>query len=108
MFYFVHNKDKEVIIPPQEFNGSFIGTQAQLVIKSKCEEVVQYMKDNDIQLGFVVNADCKEQYENFFELKEETMTEEIDNIDYDEEGNEVITKQQQEVGTGRYIVVNFL
>ena len=108
MFYFVHNAEKEVIIAPQEFQGSFIGTQAQLVIQPKCEQIIQYMKDNEIKLGFVVNSDCKEQYENFFELKEETMTEEYEDMILDKQGEVVeILKKKREIGTGRYVVLNY-
>jgi len=107
MYYFVHNAEKEVIIPPQEFKGGFIGTQAQLVIQPKCEDVVQYMKDNKIQLDFTVTSDQKEQYKNFFELKERTVTEEREEVTFDEDGKEIIGIVKEEVGTGEYVVVNY-
>jgi hypothetical protein len=107
MFYFVHNADKEVIIPPQEFKGGFIGTRAQLVLQSKCEDVVQYMKDNKIKLGFAITPDCKEQYEHFFELEERTVTEEREDVTFDEDGKEVVEIVKEEVKQGEYIVVNY-
>lgn len=108
MFYFVHNAEKEVIIAPQEFQGSFIGTQAQLVIQPKFEQIIQYMKENDIKLGFEITPDYVDLYKHFFEVEEVMVEEEREDVTFDDDNNKIKEVVKELVGTSRYIVVNFL